>query len=89
MGISMDIKIRNSINTPPAEEDVREGDRELVGGGGERQIVPLLQLALVVVLLEGDHLVAAQAGQSAAQQRVRVLLVNLNTQGKHVHRGRT
>ena len=60
---------------------MREGDRELVGGGGEGEVVPLLQLALVVVLLQGDHLVAAQAGQSAAQQRVRVLLVNLNTQG--------
>ena len=84
----MDIKIKNSINTPPAEEDVREGDRELVGGGGEGEVVPLLELALVVMLLEGDHLVAAQAGQGAAQQRVRVLLVNLNTQGKHVHRGR-
>ena len=59
---------------------MREGDRELVGGGGEGEVVPLLQLALVVVLLEGDHLVAAQAGQGAAQQRVRVLLVNLNIQ---------
>ena len=30
------------------------------------------------MLLQGDHLVAAEAGQGAAQQRVRVLLVNLN-----------
>ena len=54
-----------------------EGDRELVGGGGQREIVSLLELLLVVMLLEGDHLVSPEPGQSPSQQTVRVLLVNL------------
>ena len=55
-----------------------EGDRELVGGGGQGQVVSLLELLLVVMLLEGDHLVGAEPGQGAPQQTVRVLLVNLS-----------
>ena len=59
-----------------------EGDRELVRGGGQRQIVALLELLLVVMLLEGDHLIGAEAGQGAPQETVRVLLVNLS-KGHH------
>ena len=57
---------------------MREGDRELVGGGGQRQIVSLLEFLLVVMLLEGHHLVGPEVGQGAPQQTVRVLLVNLS-----------
>ena len=56
---------------------MREGDRELVRGGGQGQIVSLLELLLVVMLLEGDHLVGAKPGQGAPQQTVGVLLINL------------
>ena len=55
-----------------------EGDRELVGGGGQGKVVSLLELLLVVMLLEGHHLVGSQPGQCASQQTVRVLLVNLS-----------
>ena len=57
---------------------MREGDRELVGGGGQGKVVSLLEFLLVVMLLEGHHLVGSQAGQGASQQTVRVLLVNLS-----------
>ena len=57
---------------------MREGDRELVGGGGQGQVVSLLEFLLVVMLLEGHHLVGAQPGQGASQQTVRILLVNLS-----------
>ena len=39
------------------EEGMGKGDRELVGGGGQREIVSLLELLLVVMLLEGDLIV--------------------------------
>ena len=54
-----------------------EGDGELVGAGGERQVVAPVHLALAVVLLERDHLGLAQRRHYVAQQRVRVLLVDL------------
>ena len=54
-----------------------EGDGELVRGRGQGEVVALLQLLLVVMLLQRDHLVTAEAGQSPAQETVRVLLVNL------------
>ena len=56
---------------------MREGDRELVRGGGQGQIVSLLELLLVVMLLERDHLVGPEPRQGPSQKTVRVLLVNL------------
>ena len=39
-----------------------EGDGELVGAGGEGQVLAPLQALLLVVLLQGHHLVLPQGG---------------------------